>query len=99
MKRINITQRNNWEDKIKQQGFVYYKDYYNEDAAYEFTAAQVDDIETATNEIFDMCLKVVEHVIDNNLWKEFYSGAICGADQMVVERRHDVVLRQDGPRL
>ncbi|MEC5143615.1 glutathionylspermidine synthase family protein [Chitinophaga sp. 212800010-3] len=72
MKRINITQRNNWEDKIKQQGFVYYKDYYNEDAAYEFTAAQVDDIETATNEIFDMCLKVVEHVIDNNLWKEFF---------------------------
>ena len=72
MKRINIVPRNNWESKIQQQGFVYYKDYYNEDAAYQFTTFEVNAIETATNNIFDMCLHVVQHVIDNDLWDEFF---------------------------
>ena len=72
MKRVSISQRNNWEEKIKQQGFVYYKDYYNEDAAYEFTAAEIDNIETATNKLHDMCLEVVAYVIEHNLWDDFF---------------------------
>ncbi len=72
MKRINIVPRNNWESKVKEQGFVYYKGYYSEDAAYQFTASEIDNIETATGEIFDMCLKVVQYVIDNDLWDEFF---------------------------
>lgn len=72
MQRLNIKPRNNWEDKIKEQGFLYYKDYYNEQAAYKFTSSEVDAIESATAEIFDMCLKVVEYVIDRELWEEFF---------------------------
>ncbi len=72
MKRITIAPRPNWEDKIKEQGFVYYKGYYNENSVYEFTAGEVDAIEAATTEIFDRCLDVVQHVIDHNLWDEFF---------------------------
>jgi len=73
MKRIPIIPRPNWEQKILEQGFLFYKDdcYYNESAAYEFTYAEIELIEKATAEIFEMCLKVVEHVIENKLWDEF----------------------------
>ena len=74
MLRHTITPRKDWEQKIKDQGFLFYKQdsYYNETAAYEFTGAEVDLIETATNEIFEMCMVVVEHVIKNNLWDKFF---------------------------
>jgi glutathionylspermidine synthase len=72
MKRLSITPRPNWEDRIKVQGFVFYKGYYNETAAYEFSADEVDRIEAATKELFDRCLDVVQHVIDNDLWDEFF---------------------------
>jgi glutathionylspermidine synthase len=74
MIRRNIVPRYNWEDKVKEQGFLFYKNesYYSETCAYEFTATEVDAIETATAEIFDMCLAVVDHVIKNKLWDEFF---------------------------
>jgi glutathionylspermidine synthase len=72
MKRLAITPQPGWEQKIKDLGFVYYKDYYNAQASYEFTAAEIDRLEAATAEIFDMCLAVVAHVIKNKLWDEFF---------------------------
>ena len=72
MQRIALIPRNNWENKVKQQGFLYYKDYYNENVAYRFSAREIDNIERATQQIFDMCLKVVEYVIENELWDEFF---------------------------
>ncbi len=73
MKRIPITPRPDWEQKILEQGFLFYKEdcYYNESAVYEFTYAEIELIEKATAEIFDMCLKVAEHVIEHKLWDEF----------------------------
>ena len=74
MKRISITPRPDWEQKIRDQGFLFYKNesYYTESAAYEFTSAEVDLIETATAEIFDMCLEVVDYVVKNQLWDQFF---------------------------
>ncbi len=72
MKRIHISPRANWQEKIKQQGFVYYKGYYNETAAYTFSAPEIDKIEAITQELFSRCLDVVQHVIDNDLWDEFF---------------------------
>lgn len=74
MNRHTITPRPDWEQKIKDQGFLFYKHeaYYSETAAYEFTAAEVDAIESATSEIFDMCCEVVTHVIKNDLWDKFF---------------------------
>jgi glutathionylspermidine synthase len=72
MKRHTITPRFNWEQKVQEQGFLFYKDYYFEDACYEFGAAEIDKIETATAAIYKMCLAVIQHVIDNGLWHEFF---------------------------
>ena len=72
MKRHIIEPRFNWEQKIQEQGFLFYKNYYYEDACYEFTVSEIDNIEKATEEIFEMCLTVVQHVIDNELWDEFF---------------------------
>lgn len=74
MQRHIITPRKDWEEKIKEQGFLFYKheSYYTETAAYEFTAAEVDQIEAATADIFEKCIAVAEHVIKNDLWDEFF---------------------------
>lgn len=73
MKRVSIIPRPDWEQKILQQGLLFYKDdnYYDESAAYEFTYDEIATIETATAELHRMCLAVVEHVITNKLWEEF----------------------------
>ena len=69
MKRIPISPRDNWEQKILEQGFLFYKDdsYYNESAVYEFSYSEIALIEKATADIYDMCLKVAEHIIKNRL--------------------------------
>jgi len=74
MQRHTITPRKDWEEKIKEQGFLFYKheSYYTETAAYEFTATEVDQIEAATADIFEKCIAVAEHVIKNDLWDEFF---------------------------
>ncbi len=74
MQRHTITPRTDWEQKVKDQGFLFYKNesYYDETAAYEFTAAEVDLIEAATADMFDKCCAVVDHVIKNELWDEFF---------------------------
>jgi glutathionylspermidine synthase len=65
MKKVSITPRKNWEEKIKQQGFIYYDEYYKEDFCYSFSREEIDNLERATTEIFDMCCKVMEHLIAN----------------------------------
>jgi glutathionylspermidine synthase len=74
MLRHTITPRTDWEKKVQEQGFLFYKheSYYSETAAYEFTATEVDQIEAATSEIFDMCMAVAGHVIKNDLWDKFF---------------------------
>ena len=46
--------------------------YWDESAHYQFTIDQVNQLEKATNDLFDMCLKAVQHVIDNNLFDKLY---------------------------
>ena len=73
MKRLPIVSRPDWEKKILEQGFLFYKDdsYYKESAVYTFSLEEVNIIENATAEIYRMCLAVVEHVVANSLWDEF----------------------------
>ena len=53
-------------------GFTYHtidgEDYWIEDAYYEFTAAQIDKLESVTKELSDMCFKAVDYVIKHNLF-------------------------------
>ena len=73
MKRKTIAvPRKNWTSEMESVGFTYHtingEKYWTEDAYYEFTAAQVEKIESVTRELSDMCFAAVQYVIDNNLY-------------------------------
>lgn len=75
MQRIGITPRLNYKEKLEALSFEFHSldnIYWNEGAYYKFTLPQVNVIEKATNELFDMCLKAVQYVIDNDLFDKFY---------------------------
>lgn len=71
MERKIIKPRPDLAKKLEERGMLYHEGYYTETSCYRFTASEIDRLEAATNELFGMCLKVVEHVVDNNLWNEF----------------------------
>ena len=54
MRRNQVTPRPDWQRKVELDGLVFHteedKQYWNESAYYEFTAAEVNEIEKATNE-------------------------------------------------
>lgn len=65
MKRIAISPRADWQKKIEEQGFLFNDNgnYWTETAAYQFEESEILHIESATQEIFDMCCEAVEHII------------------------------------
>jgi len=67
MKRIAISPRADYERKLEEIGFSYHAldNYWNESVCYQFTTAEVDEIEAATEELHQMCLQAVQFVIDN----------------------------------
>ena len=77
MLRHPVIERPNWQDKAKEFGFkfhtMYGEQYWDESAYYQFTLQQIEqDIEDPTEEIHQMCLAVVDHVInDDQLMRRF----------------------------
>ena len=73
MKRIPVSPRDNWRQKILSQGFLFYDldNYYTETAAYSFELNEIKNIEKATATLYAMCLEVVEHVVSKNLFDDF----------------------------
>lgn len=80
MKRIVTTPRPDWVVKADRVGFTYHAAghlgedgaRWDESVAYRFTAAEVDAIEAATNELHALCLQAVEHVVGTpSLWPRF----------------------------
>lgn len=69
MKRVDIVERPDWREKAAEFGFsfhtMYGEPYWCEDAYYQFTMAQVEALEDATAELHQMCLQVVEKVVDS----------------------------------
>jgi len=71
MRRIQTTPRAGWQTRVQECGLAWHtgqQPYWNESAFYEFTAAEVDLLEAATNELEKMSLAAVQHVIDNHLY-------------------------------
>ena len=70
MERISINERPDWREKATEYGFnfhtMYGEPYWCEDAYYKLTLAQVEKLEEVTAELHQMCLKVVEKVIDSD---------------------------------
>lgn len=64
--------RENWKEKLEGVGFHFYEmeglPYWDESAYYEFTLDQVEKLEAVTNELYEMCIELVEHVIKEDLF-------------------------------
>ena len=54
--------------------------YWDESAYYSFTSAEIDSLETATNECHRMAIEAVQHVIDTKAYEPF------GLSRSVIER-------------
>lgn len=75
MHRITTTPRPDWRQKVEAIGFDFHTIgdiYWNEAAYYEFSATEINNIETATAELWDMCLQAVQYVMDKNLYHRFH---------------------------
>ena len=77
MNRIFLTPRPNWQSNVERHGLTFHspaamapQPYWDESAAYQFTAAEIDTLEAAGNELQTMCLAAAQHVIDHNRYEE-----------------------------
>jgi len=74
MKRVSTTPRNNWQSAVEQLGFGFHTSdipYWQEDAYYQFSMEEISLIEKASIEVWEMCMKAVQHVIDHKLYPLF----------------------------
>jgi len=64
--------RRNWQKKVEAVGFHFYEidglPYWDESVYYEFNTAQIDHLEEVTENLYAMCLELVDHVVRNNLF-------------------------------
>jgi glutathionylspermidine synthase len=72
MFRKTFNQRDNYEEKLDQIGFQYHRipssdgePYWTEGAAYEFTRAEIENIEAVSQELQDICLETVGEIIES----------------------------------
>lgn len=79
MQRHTLTPRHNWQETVASQGLTFHtpealapgaRPYWDEGACYEFTAAEVDRLEAAANELQEMCLAAAQRVIDQKRYAE-----------------------------
>jgi glutathionylspermidine synthase len=75
MQRIVLTPRDNWQQKVESAGLTFHtldngRPYWDESAAYQFTAAEIDTLEAAGNTLQEMCLAAAQHVIDERRYAE-----------------------------
>src|SRR5579862_9149065 len=70
MQRRPISPRSDWEKRVEQQGLIYHtvgnQPYWDESAYYQFNAAQIDELEAASNDLHAKCLEAVQYVIDHD---------------------------------
>lgn len=70
MERRRAVPRGDWIRRVEEQGLIYHHTadavYWDESAYYEFSAAQVDALEAATNELQRLCLEAGQQIIDRD---------------------------------
>jgi glutathionylspermidine synthase len=70
MERRATLPRDHWEQKIVAAGLIFNESsgdpYWQEEAYYEFSAGEVDDLEEATNTLHELCLKAAAHIIEED---------------------------------
>ena len=68
MKRLSATPRPDKAEKLEAIGLSFHDwdQYWKEDAYYEFTAAQIDELEEAAESVHQACLGLVERVVNDS---------------------------------
>jgi glutathionylspermidine synthase len=69
-----MSPRRDWAQRCEEVGFVFHSDdgtYWDESAAYEFDAAQVDRLEAVTEELHGLALQAVEWVVQRGDFEPF----------------------------
>ncbi len=92
MRRVRMAERPGWRRRQEELGFGFHSvggRYWVEDAAYELTAAEIDTLEDATNELERLCLQAVERVIAGNLFGRLGMNAAAAALATESWRRRD----------
>lgn len=75
MERIKISPRNNWQNAVENLGFGFHSTevpYWDESVYYKFSEREINKIERATAELWEMCLNAVQYVIDKKLYAKFH---------------------------
>jgi glutathionylspermidine synthase len=88
MQRISLTPRDDWQQKVESAGLTFHspegmdRSYWDESAAYEFSAAEIDTLEASGNALQEMCLSAAEHVIKEKRYAELDipAGAISAIE-------------------
>jgi glutathionylspermidine synthase len=71
MQRHTIAPRDDWQKKVEKVGLVFHTlddgsgSYWDESAYYEFTSAEVDRLEAASEKLQEMCLAAGQFIIDH----------------------------------
>lgn len=72
MMRITTSPRFDWQKRVEEYGMDFHtidgEVYWDESAYYSFTTSEIDELESATTELQEMCLTAAEHVITNKLY-------------------------------
>jgi glutathionylspermidine synthase len=67
--------RPGWQAKVEALGLNYHttasEPYWDESVCYRFTAAEIDQLEAATNELHRICIEAAAHVIEKALYSQF----------------------------
>ncbi len=76
MKRIINDVRPNWQKIVESQGMIYHTangiPYWDESAYYQFSMKEIDILEKATNNLHQLCLDAVQHIIDKKRYTELH---------------------------
>jgi len=75
MHRINVDPRPNWQRRVEEHGLMFHtlkgEPYWDESAAYQLSSYEVDQLELAANTLHEMCLDLVQEVIDQKMFGLF----------------------------
>lgn len=75
MHRLVMDPRPNWQKRVESVGLHFHtlngEPYWNEEASYQLSSFEVDQLELAANTLHEMCLNLVQEVIDERLFGMF----------------------------
>ncbi len=75
MHRISIDPRPNWQKRVEEHGLHHHtlrgEKYWDESVVYQLSNYEVDTLEAATQALHEMCLELVQEVIDERMFGLF----------------------------